>query len=273
MEKPLVHGGGASNTSFCSTAGASSHRDLGCASFWRSCAQKTSWRPTCHAGFASIWRALRPKVIPKVLEVLRADPETIYRVFATGHSLGGALASLCAYSVTRELLQMDYPIPDVTVYTFGQPRMGNHTFKKIYNKAVPRTFRVMNESDMVATMSTFGGYHVGIEVDIDRNGNFIVKPTEMEKMFTPTKGRGLAIMNHLMTNYGASLNAIAVRTQCPARGLGVYITADPGKQQMDAERERAGNTTEGKPDGATPVMTATAGAHAPDHTLHPAIGT
>lgn len=265
MEKPLVHGGGASNTSFSMTAAASSHGDLGCASFWRSCAQKTSWRPTCHAGFTSIWRALRPKVIPKVLEVLRADPETIYRVFATGHSLGGALASLCAYSITRELLQMDYPIPDVTVYTFGQPRLGNRTFQKIYNKAVPRTFRVINESDMVATMSAFGGYHVGIEVDIDRNGNFIVKPSEMEKMFTPTKGRGLAIMNHLMTNYGASLNAIAVRTQCPARGLGVYTTADPGRPQRDVERERVGSTTEGKPAGATPIRTAAAGAHAPDH--------
>ncbi|KAG5474082.1 hypothetical protein CUR178_04193 [Leishmania enriettii] len=205
----------------------STTQHLGCASCIRSCTRKTSWRPTCHAGFLAIWKTLRPTVLSRLRDLLCDDPGTVYRIFTTGHSLGGALASLCAYSITHMLKRMDYPIADVTVYTYGQPRMGNRTFQRIYNKTVPRSFRIVNESDVVVSVTMFGGYHVGIEVDVDRHGNFIVKPTEIEKLFPPTKGRGLALINHLMRNYGISLNAMASRTPCPARGLGCYLTADP----------------------------------------------
>jgi hypothetical protein len=212
---------------------------LGCAACWRSCMRATSWRPTCHAGFLSIWKTLQPTVMRRLCEILREDRSIVYRIFTTGHSLGGALASLCAYSVTAMLRRVDYPIPEVTVYTYGQPRLGNRTFQRIYNKAVPRSFRVVNESDVVVSMTMFGGYHVGIEVDVDRYGNFIVKPTEIEKLFPPTTGRGLTVINHLMTNYGISLNAIATRTTCPARGLACYLTADPEKIEREKARDEA----------------------------------
>ncbi|KAG5473794.1 hypothetical protein LSCM1_04424 [Leishmania martiniquensis] len=210
---------------------------LGCASCIRSCMRKTPWRPTCHAGFLAIWKTLKPTVLSRLRGLLCDDPDTVFRIFTTGHSLGGALASLCAYSITNMLKRMDYPIADVTVYTYGQPRMGNRTFQRIYDKTVPRSFRVVNESDVVVSMTMFGGYHVGIEVDVDRHGNFIVKPTAIERLFPPTKGRGLTLVNHLMRNYGTSLNAIASRTACPARGLDFYSTADPEK--VKAAREKA----------------------------------
>lgn len=212
---------------------------LGCTGCWRSCVRATSWRPTCHAGFLSIWKTLKPTVMRRLREVVREDRSTVYRIFCTGHSLGGALASLCAYSVTTLLRRLDYPIPEVTVYTYGQPRLGNRTFQRIYNETVPRSFSVVNESDMVVSMTMFGGCHVGIEVNVDRYGNFIVKPTEIERLFPPTKGRGLAVINHLMTNYGISLNAIATRTTCPARGLGCYLTADPEKIAREKAKEEA----------------------------------
>ncbi|CAJ1039465.1 putative Wnt-binding factor required for Wnt secretion/Lipase (class 3) [Leishmania shawi] len=209
----------------------------GCASCIRSCLSRASWRPTCHAGFLTIWKTLRSTVLSRLRDILRDDRGTVYRIFTTGHSLGGALASLCAYSITYILRRMDYPITDVTVYTYGQPRMGNRTFQRLYNKAVPRTFRVVNESDIVVAVTMFGGYHVGIEVDVDRNGNFIVKPTGIEKLFLPTRGRGLRVIHHLLTNYGVSLNAIASRTPCPARGLDFYLTADPKKVEAEVKME------------------------------------
>ncbi|KPA80501.1 putative lipase domain protein [Leptomonas pyrrhocoris] len=212
---------------------------LGCAACLRSCARATSWRPTCHAGFLVIWKTLKPTVMQRLRAIVEEDRNIVYRIFTTGHSLGGALASLSAYSITAVLRRMDYPIPEVTVYTYGQPRMGNRTFQRIYNKAVPRSFSVVNESDVVVSMTTFGGYHVGIEVDVDRNGNFIVKPTEIEKLFPPTAGRGMTVINHLMANYGVSLNAIASRTTCPARGLACYSTADPEKIAREKAKEDA----------------------------------
>lgn len=138
--------------------------------------------------------------------------------------MGGALACLAAYSITLLLRRIHYPIPDITVYTFGQPRLGNLTFKRIYNKTVPRTFRVVNENDLVGTMTILGNYHIGIEVAIDRHGNFIVKPTAIETFFRPTKGHGLAVVQHMLSSYCISLNAIATNTSCKARCLKPYVT-------------------------------------------------
>ncbi|PWV12849.1 putative lipase [Trypanosoma cruzi] len=173
------------------------------------------WKPTVHVGFLSIWNAHREHVYRRLWEELSANPSTVYRVFCTGHSLGGALATLCAYSVCKMLRQKNYPLLEVTVYTYGQPPLGNKAFQKAYNKAVPRTFRVVNESDAVGLIRMYG-CHVGIEVDIDRHGNYICKPTYMERLFRPMKGKGFAVENHLMGSYAASLNAIARDTGCPS---------------------------------------------------------
>ncbi|ORC90193.1 putative lipase domain protein [Trypanosoma theileri] len=171
-------------------------------------------KPTVHVGFLSIWKAHRQSIHDAVWEFLSSNPSTVYRIYCTGHSLGGALASLCAYSLRKMLVEKKYPLPEVTVYTFGQPPLGNKAFQVAYNKAIPRTFRVVNESDAVALIEFYGS-HIGVEVDIDRNGNYICKPTYMERLFRPVKGKGSAVENHLMGNYSASLNAIARGTKCP----------------------------------------------------------
>ncbi|KEG14689.1 putative lipase domain protein [Trypanosoma grayi] len=175
---------------------------------------RCGWQPTVHVGFLSIWNAHREHIQRKLWGVLAAKPTTVYRIFCTGHSLGGALASLCAYSVRNMLRRKEYPLAEVTVYTFGQPPLGNSAFRKTYNKAVPRTFRVVNESDAVSLIGVYG-CHVGIEVDIDRHGNCICKPTYMERLFRPIKGKGFAVENHLMSFYGTSLNALGEGTGCP----------------------------------------------------------
>ncbi|KAI6170853.1 Lipase [Aphelenchoides bicaudatus] len=64
----------------------------------------------------------------------------------TGHSLGGALASLAAMrTVMFELRSSD----QVQLYTYGQPRTGNYEFAMLHDRLVPRSFRVINGNDMV----------------------------------------------------------------------------------------------------------------------------
>ncbi|KPA80489.1 hypothetical protein ABB37_04707 [Leptomonas pyrrhocoris] len=148
------------------------------------------------------------------------------RIYVTGHSLGGALACLCAYSLRRMLLLIQYPEPDVAVYTFGQPRIGNSVFKQHYNHAVPRTFRVVNESDVVSGFNVLGGHHVGVQVNVDRHGNYICKPMYIERLLRPTRGRGLALLNHKLAAYANSLNAVAdvyAGGACPVRCLESYM--------------------------------------------------
>ena len=58
----------------------------------------------------------------------------------TGHSLGGALATLAAYD-----LQAEFAFRKLQVYTFGSPRTGNHAFAHDYERRVPHTWHVVNE--------------------------------------------------------------------------------------------------------------------------------
>ena len=72
-------------------------------------------------------------------------PSNIKHWVVTGHSLGGALANLCAVD-----LQYNFsPDVSVEVYTFGAPRVGNKAFVDSYNRRVPNTWRFVNGNDVV----------------------------------------------------------------------------------------------------------------------------
>ena len=82
---------------------------------------------------------------------------TIDTVITTGHSLGGALAVLCAFDLSIEFKEnkklgriqsekMEYPFPlsdhkpliqrNIKCFTFGAPRVGNSHFRKAFHKKV-----------------------------------------------------------------------------------------------------------------------------------------
>ncbi|RNF06145.1 putative lipase domain protein [Trypanosoma rangeli] len=199
---------------------------------WREVDTLRNWglkqRAKVHTGFLTMWLSLKEGVLRTIKSYLSEHREKVCSMFCTGHSLGGALACLCAYSLQRMLRLMAYPLLEVTVYTYGQPPIGNKAFQTAYNKAVPRTFRVVNESDVVSFLTLFGGCHVGIEVDIDRHGNYICKPMFIERWFRPTQGRGFAVANHTLASYAQSLNAVATRNggdSCKLRCLEPYVSA------------------------------------------------
>jgi predicted lipase len=104
-----------------------------------------------HHGFISAYKSVRE-------EVLKAAKETPHqRIICTGHSLGGALATLCA-------LDVQYNLPDkkVSCYTYGSPKVGNADFAQSYNQRVPNTFRFVNSADTVPSMPPGGYEHVGM---------------------------------------------------------------------------------------------------------------
>jgi hypothetical protein len=80
--------------------------------------------------------------------------------------------------------------PPIAVYTFGQPRVGNKAFSRLYKQKVPHTFRVVNEGDVITTMPNLvfcGGMykHSGLAVLLDEGmtGNILVGPTVVETVF------------------------------------------------------------------------------------------
>ena len=82
---------------------------------------------------------------------------------AAGHSLGGALATLAAYDIRKQLQNNQQSNTQVVCYTFAAPRTGNHAFAREYNAAVPDTWSVIN--DQVSPLhfcSCSDEMHVGI---------------------------------------------------------------------------------------------------------------
>jgi len=80
------------------------------------------------------------------------------KIWMTGHSLGAALATLCAGRYVNVQ----------GVYTFGSPRVGNDVFKEKYDV---NTYRIVNNDDIVARVPPPGAYrHVGELKFIDSGG-------------------------------------------------------------------------------------------------------
>ena len=63
----------------------------------------------------------------------------------TGHSLGGALATLAAYDIRKQLQASSKQHVEVMCYSFGAPRTGNHAFATDYNRVVPDTWSIIND--------------------------------------------------------------------------------------------------------------------------------
>jgi triacylglycerol lipase len=110
------------------------------------------------AGLAQIWEPLLAR-----LSAFRSHQPLLL----TGHSLGGALATLAA----AELLAAGQPIDGL--YTFGAPRVGDPAFTACFNAELQHcTFRLVNHQDWVPHLppSACGYAHVGQSIYFDETG-------------------------------------------------------------------------------------------------------
>lgn len=92
-----------------------------------------------HLGFTEIYAKARLQIIQALA---KCDPNK--RLIITGHSLGGALATLCALDLAYNT-QFAPPI----VYTYGAPRIGDPAFAEAYNQKIPFNHRIVIESDLI----------------------------------------------------------------------------------------------------------------------------
>jgi triacylglycerol lipase len=124
---------------------------------------------TVHKGFYEALRAVwghplnGKEILPARL--LAAGRRAIW---ITGHSLGGALAELCAAQAS-----FVSHVPVQGVYTFGQPRVGDEAYARTVHDAFGvRIFRMIHDRDIVPRVPFFGmGYrHYGCEVFFDHAG-------------------------------------------------------------------------------------------------------
>uniref|UniRef100_A0AC34FXY3 Fungal lipase-like domain-containing protein n=1 Tax=Panagrolaimus sp. ES5 TaxID=591445 RepID=A0AC34FXY3_9BILA len=77
-----------------------------------------------------------------------------FKIAFTGHSLGGAIASLTALKA-RHLDIVDANL--MTLYTFGEPRIGDSVFASNYRSLVKESYRIIHNSDLVPHMPLCDG--------------------------------------------------------------------------------------------------------------------
>ncbi|MGF1458949.1 MAG: hypothetical protein ACFBSG_07965 [Leptolyngbyaceae cyanobacterium] len=93
-----------------------------------------------HRGFQDAWQSVEKRVIYQLRKWW--TPETQFWV--TGHSLGGALATLAATSLEYQGFTV------AGLYTFGQPRVGDWAFtRQVNDRMGDRMFRYVNNNDIV----------------------------------------------------------------------------------------------------------------------------
>jgi len=96
-----------------------------------------------HDGFLNAYEKLSPQIISGVKDLI--GTKTKVTVYITGHSLGGALATLCAVD-----LKISFGIKaNIFLYTFGTPRVGNQAFAQYCNALTNENWRLVHYADLV----------------------------------------------------------------------------------------------------------------------------
>jgi hypothetical protein len=131
--------------------------------------------------------------------------------------------------------------PPIALYSYGQPRVGNHAFSRLYKQRVPHTFRVVNEGDALTTLPNavmLGGQykHAGLEVMLDEGctGNIIVGPTVVETMFRFSKVR-TSVAAHYLEGYRENLESGLTENELHEYYHGHGITKSLTTQQSSGD--------------------------------------
>jgi len=136
-----------------------------------------------HKGFTEIYSTVRESMFEHIAALPEHKP-----LYITGHSLGGALATLAAIDI-----MCNSPISQVSVYTYASPRVGDPHFVKQYNYIVPVHWRFQNKYDIVPHLPTLVYYSAQTE----QTYFYLHVKGEIERKFKLSS----VSANHLLQSY------------------------------------------------------------------------
>lgn len=182
-----------------------------------------------HLGFNSAYGRLRPEIMAAL------NQHRGKNVYVFGHSLGGALATLCALDIRINLVQ---DFRNVTHIVSGSPRVGDEMFRKAFEASVPNNLRLVVQGDPVAmipqaTLPRVKGtkfVHAGRLFQMGEDGVWI-RPNDIE-----TRLRRSELKRHGNKVYLDAARLLLLRAGQPNyfRDKGSVLT-----QMADAERKKS----------------------------------
>ncbi len=180
-----------------------------------------------HKGFALAYASVAERVMTCIKRLIDQKPRP---VFLTGHSLGGALATICSLDVW---IKLRISRRQIFVSTFGSPRVGNEAFSRIYDSVIALHWRIVVDSDMVAKLPKGMFRHVGKKVLLTPHGQMFIDPSALELKLWSGSTAGLAY--HRKASYLLAMRAWCVRhhkkTYTPA--FWPFPVRDEDKQRFE----------------------------------------
>jgi hypothetical protein len=128
---------------------------------------------TLHAGFAREYHGFREheQFQPLLDDVVKSIGEG-WHVLSTGHSLGGALATIFAGELLSKFSPANYlEIQRIALITFGSPRTGNKQFAHWIDSSLSQNLRVEEDGDVVPMVPAQTGetyWHRGKQIVIEK---------------------------------------------------------------------------------------------------------
>ena len=95
-----------------------------------------------HRGYFKI---VREQISSALIETVRQLDPTV-PCYVTGHSLGGAVATLSAMEIALNVPEIR---EQIQLYTYAAPRIGDRDFAEAHSQLIPNSYRVVNLSDSV----------------------------------------------------------------------------------------------------------------------------
>lgn len=159
--------------------------------------EKTSIRNrdcSVHKGFLKAYKSVKSQI-----DTIALPEFENYDIITCGHSLGGALATICGADISTT--------NKIYTITFGSPRVGNTKFVSIFKDHVTLCYRFIHHNDIVPTMPRINYNHVDKQIRLDDNGKEISYMNIWKRLIYWIKGKQkldlslVSIKDHFMEKY------------------------------------------------------------------------
>ena len=150
-----------------------------------------------HAGFLKAYESVKSQI-----DSFPFKEYPYHGIITCGHSLGGALATICAAD-----LAIEDTLHSINTITFGSPRVADKTFVDIFTNKVGVYYRFVHNNDIVPTLPHINYKHVGKQIRLDDDGNEISYFDFWKRIVYWIKGlrkldlKMISIEDHFMDGY------------------------------------------------------------------------
>lgn len=183
---------------------------------------RSSFNESVHDGFNTAFKSMQPQIRSFVAATRTQGIHTIHCI---GHSLGGALATLCG-----EWLRATYKVCPY-IYTFGSPRIGFEGFARACAREIgnAQIFRAFHKTDIVPCIPIWPYVHTpndGSEYYLPSPG--VVPGAEyhdMRRYKTSVEGKSWSVLSGLKPERRSDASIAAWLKREGAVGLGITMVS------------------------------------------------